>query len=664
LALSAGVVLLLSSCAGQKEGRSREARRTERKALRLAEQHLARNNYRAALPHLRRAAEANPQNATTHFRLGKSYMRIGKPRKARAPLKRTLELAPDFKNPEVHFLYGKALHVALAFDAARQQYRQNKQALDPKQQQEAYERVSLALQQLGNAPALVRDSVNALIKNAGEAINSSYPEYVPVISTDERKMIFTSRRPANLGERSPDGLKYEDLYIAERSSRQAEWQPARNMGEPINTPFHEACSALSPDGQKLFLFRGANRSLYTSELQGTTWTAPQQLPQQISSRKSFEPHACLSPDGQGLFFVSDREGGRGGLDLYWARRGPQGGWTDVQNLGPALNTEYDDRAPFLHPNGRTLYFASEGHNSMGGLDIFKSTLQPDSSWSDPVNIGYPINSADHDVYFVMAANGEHAYYASNKPGGYGERDIYRITFRPDTVAAIAERTSEKPRASDQVFAAQPTLAVTVLRGQVTDSLTGQPLQAELVVTNNATGEVISRTESNKASGNYLVTLPAGRNYGIAVAAEGYLFHSEHFNLPDSAGYREVNKAIALLPLAAGSKVVLENIFFDFDQYTLREASEAELQRLYELLKQNPDLKIQINGHTDSRGSKAYNKELSRKRARAVVRYLAERGIDKERLAWKGFGESQPIAPNDTEAGRQKNRRTEFKILKK
>ena len=276
--------------------------------------------------------------------------------------------------------------------------------------------------------------------------------------------------------------------------------------------------------------------------------------------------------------------------------------------------------------------------------FFKSTAKG-RSWSRPKNLGYPINSPDDDVFFVVSASGRHAYYSSVQKEGFGKRDLYMITFIDPPTEPI-----------------EPQL--TLLKGIITDAVTGAKIGARMELIDNELNVVVADFESNSTTGKYLVSLPSGKNYGIVVNAEGYLFHSENVNIPASYGYQEVEKNIALNKLAAGSKIVLNNIFFDFDMATLRPESTAELNRLLKLINDNTSMIIEISGHTDNKGSDTYNQKLSENRAKAVVVYLTEKGINKERLQFKGYGEIEPMASNETEEGQQLNRRIEFKILSK
>jgi outer membrane protein OmpA-like peptidoglycan-associated protein len=310
---------------------------------------------------------------------------------------------------------------------------------------------------------------------------------------------------------------------------------------------------------------------------------------------------------------------------------------------------------------------------MGGYDVFKSVFDEQTqTWSEPHNIGYPINTTDDDVFFSVSASGKHAYYSSIRPGGYGEKDVYRITFlgeekrmltatEDNLIASLSESIKEDVSAQKlEVQEAQLTL----LKGVILDDKTNKPISATIEIIDNAKNEVIASFKSNSVTGKYLVSMPAGKNYGISVHKEDYLFHSENFDLPKTAEFQEVTKDIKLKNIAVGNSIVLKNIFFDFNKSTLRNESENEIQQLTKLLTDVPTMKIEISGHTDNRGSDEYNKNLSNQRAKAVYNRLIEKGIDASRLTFIGYGEEKPISTNETEEGRQLNRRTEFKVLAK
>ncbi|MBL4753510.1 MAG: OmpA family protein, partial [Flavobacteriales bacterium] len=373
------------------------------------------------------------------------------------------------------------------------------------------------------------------------------------------------------------------------------------------------------------------------------------------------------------------EGGLGGRDMYKAtldnpdaKIGNKKRWGSPFNMSTVLNTKYNEEGVFMHPDGKTLYFSSKGHEGMGGYDIFKAIKDDNGVWGKPVNLGYPINTPDDDVFFVISASGKHGYYSSIKNDGMGEKDIYKVTFlgpekqpvlnnEDNLLASLANPVSET--VIEKVVEIR-TVSLTILKGTITDALTTNAVEATIELIDNEKNKIIATFKSNAKSGKYLVSLPAGKNYGLAVKAEDYLFHSENFDIPKAAGYSEVIKDIELKKVAVGSKIVLKNIFFDFDKATLRSESASELERLAKLLTDVPTLKIEISGHTDSKGSDTYNQKLSERRAKAVVDHLVKAGIGSGRLTFRGAGEAEPVATNDTEAGMQENRRTEFKVLAK
>ncbi|HRP61496.1 MAG TPA: OmpA family protein, partial [Vicingus sp.] len=327
----------------------------------------------------------------------------------------------------------------------------------------------------------------------------------------------------------------------------------------------------------------------------------------------------------------------------------KGVWGNAENLGISINTPDDEDAVFLHPDGKTLYFSSKAHGSMGGFDVYKSVYEK-GKWSKPQNLGFPVNTSDDDVCFVITASGDYGYYTSIRPDGKGKRDIYKVTFLDEL---------NKPK-------------LTLLKGAITDKKTGQPLQATIEIYDNDNNKLIGVFESNSTTGKYMVSLPAGVNYGISVKSPGYLFYSENFVIDKDAAFKEVVKDIGLDKLEVGKKVVLKNIFYDYNKATLRTSSNNELGKVVELLNSNPKIKIEISAHTDSRGGDAYNEKLSQERAQSCMDFLTAKGIDKSRLIAKGYGKKQLLISDKEieklateelkEEAHQQNRRTEFKIL--
>jgi outer membrane protein OmpA-like peptidoglycan-associated protein/tetratricopeptide (TPR) repeat protein len=511
------------------------------------------------------------------------------------------------------------------------------------------------------------------VDNLGANVNSPFPEYGPSISTDETTIFFTSRRSSSVGGKhdlSDNGF-FEDVYSAEKTD--AKWQLAKQLSKNVNTEGHDATAGLSPDGSKLYVYRNIGNDggdLYESVLFGLDWEEPVRMNKNINS-KYHESTVSLSFDGKRLYFVSDKESGYGERDIYYSDMDVNGEWGPAKNIGSEINTKYGEEGVFMHPDGVTLYFSSQGHGSMGGFDIFKSNLT-DGKWSEPINLGYPINGPNDDVFFVVSGSGNRAYFASSKQGGFGEQDIYKITFlgpekqpllnsQDQLLASVSSAVSNlKTESAVEVKSSK----LSILKGIVTDEKTQSPIESTIELIDNEQNTILATFKSNSSTGKYLVTLPSGKNYGVAVKCSGYLFHSENFNLPEGADYQEFNLDIVLKKMEVGSTIVLRNIFFDFDRSTIRSESQNELNRLIKLLKDNPSVKIELSSHTDEIGSDDYNMRLSFSRSNSVVDYLITKGISPSRLIPKGYGESVPIDKNDTEDGRQNNRRTEFKILSK
>ena len=624
------------------------------------------SRYELALPHFLAAQKFNPDNALLNFKIGDCYLHSGFKPRALAYLQKAYQLNPDV-DPIIHYLLGRGLHLNARWQDAIKEYKTAlPNAIGADKAGWAAD-IQKKMQECQYGQQLMRKPTRVFIDNAGAGINSPYPEYGPVISADESVMLFTSRRDNSTGgQKDPEtGGFFEDVYQSTRLP-DGHWSPARNLGTPINSDGHDATVGLAPDGQRLLIYVEDNGGdLHESELRGTEWRKPQKLGTRINSR-GHESSAAYSPDGRTLYFVSDKEGGLGSRDIY---KVPMEGRGPAQNLGSVINTPYGEEGVFLHPDGKTMYFSSEGHNSMGGYDIFKSVYE-NGQWSKPENLGWPINTPDDDVFFVISASGRHGYYSSFRDDGQGSKDIYQITFlgaeKPPVLSQEDQLLASRaqPVKETLLAAAVPiaTAQVTILKGTVTDEATKQPLEATIDVVDNVLNQTIASFRANGQSGRYLVSLPSGVNYGIVVRQEGYLFHSENFDVPAGAAYSEVVKDVALKKLDLGVKVVLNNIFFDFDKATLRPESTAELERLQKLLAETPALRLEISGHTDNVGKADYNKDLSQRRANAVVDYLIQHGVSAGRLTFAGYGDTQPVESNITKSGRQLNRRTEFKVI--
>jgi outer membrane protein OmpA-like peptidoglycan-associated protein/tetratricopeptide (TPR) repeat protein len=638
-----------------------------------------KGGFRRALPLYEKAVSYNADYPQLNYKLGVCYMADKQYEKAVEYLDKAYR-GDKYVAIDALYLLGKAYHYTYKFDKAIETTRKfintyqntGDDELDNRRIRSAERRI----EQCANAKKMVKNPSRVFIDNLGPAINTKYPEYGPVITADESMLVFTSRREGTTGgQRDPKDFEYfEDLYVSYKDD-EGRWRGALNMRD-LNTDGHDASIGLSYDGQVLYTYNGTpTGTILTSELEGDEWSKPEEMSRHIN-QKSHETSASVSPDGKYFYFVSDREeddrGQKsfGGKDIYYCEKTEKGKWGDVINIGQPINTEYNEEACFIHPDGRTMYFSSEGHTSMGEYDIMKSVKDNDGNWSEPENLGYPVNTPAKDVFFVMAGSGRYGYYSTFKESGYGGQDIYKITFLgPEKLMVQGSEdnlmASLNSTISDKVVEQEvdiETVRLTLLKGTVTDAISEEPIKAEIEIVDNEKNEIVTTTNSNSSTGKYLVSLPSGKNYGISVKAEGYLFHSENFNIPAATGYQEVIKDVVLSKVGVGSSIVLKNIFFDYNKATLRPESYPELNRLYKLLNNYSNMRIEIGGHTDNHGSLKYNTQLSESRAKSVVDYLVNMGIDRSRLEYKGYAYLKPIDTNDTPEGRQNNRRVEFKVL--
>ncbi len=468
--------------------------------------------------------------------------------------------------------------------------------------------------------------------NLGDSINSRVSEYYPTITLDGKQLIYT-RRVNNFNE---------DFYGAEW--RAPHWSSAHGLFGNINSARNEGAQNISQDGQWL-IFTGCNFpegvgscDLYISYNTTDGWSAPENLGRRINT-DSWESAPSLSPDKRDLYFASNRGGGYGGSDIYVSRRLSNGLWSEAENLGPSVNTAGDEGCPFIHADNQTLYFTSNGHMGFGGDDLFLVRREPKNNWSKPENLGYPINTIENEGSLVIAADGKTAYYASDRSDSKGGLDLYTFELRNDVRPA-------------------KTLWV---KGKVFDKKTLKGLPTAVELTDLASKEMLSKVQTDE-TGNYLITLPIGKDYAFNVNRKGYLFFSANFPFSQSAPDSTYNIDIPLQPIEANATVVLQNIFFDVNKFELKPSSTIELDRIVLLMKENPTLRIRITGHTDNIGKPADNLKLSNNRAQAVVKYLSTKGIEPARLSYRGYGEQRPVASNDNEVDRSRNRRTELTVI--
>ncbi len=491
-------------------------------------------------------------------------------------------------------------------------------------------------------------------QSVGSNINTIDQEYLPSLTADGQTMIYTKRIRGQ-----------EDFYQSE--FRDDKWQLGTPILEINNPQSNEGAQSISADGRFLVFTKCGEMDgfgacdLYFSEVRNGRWTPPANIGAPINTR-AWEAQPSLSADGRTLYFASTRKGGMGESDIWMSRRNKAGKWSTPVNLGAPINTAQKDETPFMHPDGATLYFMSNGHPGMGSFDLYYSRKTENDSWKEPTNLGYPINTDSHEGAMIVSLDGKTAYFASNRD--FTKQEDEQSTTGTDIY-------------SFELYEAARPKAVTYVKALVKDGNTGKPLQANVEMVNLTKSEIYSSSVTD-TDGEFLVCLPLGKNYGLNVSKEGYLFHSENFALD---ALQSLDKPylleIELFPIPTetasttspttstplkSNPIILKNIFFETGSAELLSSSFSELNKLYGLLNENASLRIQINGHTDNVGSDTDNFQLSDARAKSVYTWLIEKGITATRLSYKGYGESQPISTNDTDEGRQANRRTEFVVL--
>jgi outer membrane protein OmpA-like peptidoglycan-associated protein len=469
-------------------------------------------------------------------------------------------------------------------------------------------------------------------KSLGDTVNFLKAQFFPVLTADNETLLFTGLT----------NEQDEDIYITTRSH--GYWIPPTPLSSRINTPQNEGTCSISADGRVL-VFTACNRrdgfgscDLYISFRQSGDWTTPQNMGDGINSR-FWDSQPTLSADGRTLYFASDRPGGLGKSDLWRSDLTNDGAWTLPINLGAPINTPEDENAPFIHPNGQTLFFASNGHVGLGGLDLFVAERR-DSSWTAPLNLGYPINTHSDQVALFVSADGKDAYYTEDKSTRSGRQsELYSF---------------EIPQALKSKI-----LPTSFIKGTVSDAQSGQPLAATIELHDLATKQQISQFSSEASTGTYMAILNQGGDYALYVTSKGYLFKSEHFQLTDTTESLRVD--IRMEAIQKNRAEVLNNLYFDTGSYTLNEKSKVELEKLVLFLNENPQLRIEVAGHTDDLGNDASNLLLSKQRANTVVAFLIERGIETSRLQAVGYGKQQPKVPNSSEQNRAINRRIEWVV---
>ncbi len=595
----------------------------------LANESINYQQFDKAAEQLKQAIAADDEFTEAHYQLGSVYLYKQQYPDAAVQYLKTITLNPNFNRAvylnlgNVDILLGK---YADAKEALQKYISFNE--IQPKDRATALKLITdcdFSLQAVQH-PVVFKPI------NLGTSINTGADEYLPSVTADESTLIFTRKIGSN-----------EDFYQSKKLNGQ--WTNAVGLSNKINTPeFNEGAQSLTQDGQYLF-FTGCNRpdglgrcDIFLSHKNSTDWDKPFNLGAPINT-PGWESQPSISADGKTLYFVSLRKGGYGGYDI-WKSTITAKGWGEPENLGPNVNTPYDEQSPFIHPDDQTLYFSSNGWPGLGSKDLFLSRKGKEGKWQKPENLGYPINSSGDENGLTLTANGSYAFFSSNNLKGAGGYDIYTFEM-PENI--------------------RPNI-VTYVKGTVKDAKTKQAIDADVQIVDLKTNQLIFQNVNPLNQGQFLATLTTGKDYGLNISRPGYLFYSENFSLINQKTGKPFLIEVSLQEIEAGKKSVLRNIFFDTNQFTLKPESKSELEKLIVFLNINPKVTIEISGFTDNVGDAKSNQLLSENRAKAVYQYLITNKIAADRLTFKGYGAMQPVAPNATEEGRSRNRRTEFKIV--
>lgn len=637
-------------------------------------------NYNDALPIYLDLYKNNTDNANLAYRIGICYLYQTDPKQKKNAIP-YLEFAVNHisnkynegshleKNapPDAWFYLGVAYRDALEFDKSIQAFKKFTSTVSVNS---VYyiDYVKREIQCTENAKQIVKNPITIEPQNISEALNApSDIQNCPVISDDESIIVFTAgsknifSSELDIYFNNPD-YKLDDIYFSKKVD--GKWTEPINITKDLGVGKNKRTVpvCISADGKELYLVRddNDNGNIYVSYFDNNKWTKMKPLNKNINT-KYWESHATITKDGKTLFFTSDRPGGFGGLDIYRSDKDEKGEWGPAINLGPTINSIYDEETPFVigDKNNYTLYFSSQGHYSMGGFDVFYSQMLSNKKWSTPINIGYPLNTVGNDLFYVPKANGEYFFFPlnNNERGALAKNNIYKVKVNLPGMKPVEKVAPQKVRLA--------------IKGTITlaDNAPEYPSDINVVIYDSLKNKVVSTIKPSTVDGTYSDSIGPG-SYKITFSAKGYNSKIAYLEIPQNFNQKEVVVDAELNPIevSSGEYYVIRNIFFDYGKYTLRRESEIELQRLAKVMEKNPGLMVEIVGHTDALGSDQFNQKLSENRAKAAVDYLVSLGISPERFVAKGMGKRQFIAINqnpdgsDNPEGRQLNRRVEIKLL--
>lgn len=646
---------------------------TNKKAIKLFEQGIAEPgltidqsngmpNYRAGIVYLNKALEKDPSFWEAHLAAAEFCEYIGNYTDAIAHYTAALTINPN------HSASGSTFFYLANLQQATGDYQNSIRNID------LFVRNRNANQDLVNQAYAIRDNAEFAIKsinnprkfdpiNVGPGINTADPEYFPTITVDGKTILFTRR--INDDRVLGPMPEQEDFYISELNEQNI-WGGAIPMPMNVNTVNNEGAPTIGADGRSLVFVacpdatgtsygegrtgKGSCDLFYTKKL-GTKWMNPINLPGNVNT-SHWETQPSLSADGKTLYFIRGLRGRNdtGNSDIYVSRLLDNGTWSTAERLSDVINTTFHEESVLIHPDGKTLYFASRGHTGMGGSDLFVSRMDAGGNWQAPENLGYPINTMYDENSLMVSADGDIAFFASDRKGGFGDLDIYYFQMPEEF---------------------KPTKTL-YFEGIVYDITDRKPVPGKFQLIDLKTGKEVIVSEADKLTGEFMVSLPVDHEYALNVSYPGYTFFSQNFNMTNSGDLEAIHMDVPMVPITNGTPTLLANVFFDLGKSTLRPESFVELNKLYDFLIKNPSLKIEIGGHTDTRGDDKDNLKLSTDRAKSVFEFIISKGIDQNRVTYKGYGETKPVISDieinklatekEKEAAHQSNRRTEYKIL--
>ncbi|MCK5170606.1 MAG: OmpA family protein [Bacteroidales bacterium] len=629
--------------------------------------------YPSALEHYLRANKYNSDCAKLNYKIGVCYLATDKFYYATEYLEKAY-LKDNNVADDVHLMLARAYHLNLDFDNAIENYKAYYSSFSVKDLEKYDINVDKYIKECKYGKDLVNKPVRVIINNLGDRVNSEYDDYNPVLHPDQDLLYFTSRRETENKDKryEADNKYFENLYVSEQAGEL--WKKPKLVENKLDSKNNESLVAASKDANTIYLYNGEENGgeIMVSERKKDGWSKPKPFSSKVLS-KSKETTITFSPDEKELFFVSNQDGSIGGMDIFYSKLDEKEKWTEPTNMGAAINTIYDEEGVYWHPKEDKLYFSSQGHNSMGGFDVFMIERDENGMWSNPVNLGYPINTPNDDIFFKMDVNNKQAYYSSVRDNGFGGKDLYKVIFLGEEkelklkTEDIFLAWNHKP--VDDMFYHNPSQlkvdTALFMVGLITDSKTAEPIKlAKIEVIDLDLSQVVA-TGLADTTGAYQVKIPKKKDYGVEVTAKDYLFFVEITYLSQKQVVdSKVQANFQLDKIDVGAKMVLNNIFFETNKATIKPESTTELERLANLLIENPTIRLEISGHTDNVGSYRANQKLSESRAKSVVEYLVSKGVGSSRLEYKGYSFNQPIADNNTAEGRSQNRRVEFKVLSK